>query len=155
MRDQLIVALPRLSRWEQNEQFSRANIRISWPYELTGPIHSSRVTANHVEYSAAMDSPTHGVLVAVTELGVDRRQISRPEQLTEQLSKREQDICAAISMASQILQTAAAESTPATSWQVSELEAKFGLTLAAEAGVILGKASTQATFEVTIKATRT
>ena len=35
----------------------------------------------------------------------------------------------------------------AETWQVKEVSASFGITLAAEAGVLLSKASAEATFE--------
>ncbi|MFD0592683.1 CU044_2847 family protein [Catellatospora coxensis] len=36
----------------------------------------------------------------------------------------------------------------------NQLEARFGLTLTAEAGVIVGKASTEACFEITLTVQR-
>lgn len=40
-------------------------------------------------------------------------------------------------------------------WSVRSAEVTFGLTLAAEAGVILSKASAEASFEVTLTVERT
>jgi hypothetical protein len=39
-------------------------------------------------------------------------------------------------------------------WHVTEVEASFGITLATEAGVILSKASAEATFDVTMTFSR-
>ncbi|WBB91417.1 CU044_2847 family protein [Verrucosispora sp. WMMC514] len=39
-------------------------------------------------------------------------------------------------------------------WQVSELSATFGVTLTADAGVVLSRAGAEATFEVTVTFTR-
>lgn len=97
------------------------------------------------------------VRVDVVEIDSDGfRQISAQERLTEQLERREADVQAAIQMASRILResVAADPGAPANEWRVSELEAKFGITLTAEAGVIVSKASAQATFEVVVKMER-
>ncbi len=52
------------------------------------------------------------------------------------------------------MQSSVAERRDESNWHVSQLEATFGLTLTTEAGVILGKAGAEASFEVTITVER-
>ncbi|WP_250002139.1 CU044_2847 family protein [Actinoplanes sp. M2I2] len=82
----------------------------------------------------------------------DSRQISSRRNLTERLSDRRADIAAAVAEAVAALQesNAAAAAGTAEGWRVSSLEATFGIALVAEAGVILTKASTEASLEVTV-----
>jgi hypothetical protein len=49
-----------------------------------------------------------------------------------------------------IVQDSAAKLDERHGWRVSSLEAKFGLTLSAEAGVVVSRASAEASFEVTV-----
>lgn len=99
------------------------------------------------------------VLVHVTEVdaGVSR-QISAQERLTDKLKQREADLSAAIGMATRIMRDSISEApqsaVPVDGWQVSELQATFGLTLTAEAGVLVSRAGAEATFEITIKVVR-
>jgi hypothetical protein len=102
-----------------------------------------------------MQLPADKVLVEVVELDDHgNRQIGPTERITDQLINREAEVKAAIVMAARIVTTSAAGEIADAGWHVSELEAKFGITLSAEAGVIVGKASAEATFEVTLKVTK-
>lgn len=94
--------------------------------------------------------PAGAVRVEVAELdSAGNRQISPRRRASELLQERKEDIQAAVSEASSILQESAAE-VAVRDWQVSSIEATFGVTLAAEAGVLLSRASAEASFEVTI-----
>lgn len=91
--------------------------------------------------------------VRVETVTLDRtgsRQIRSKDRSTESLAGRREEIQAAIEQASSILQDAAAASPEAEGWRVTTLEATFGLTIAAEAGIVVSKASAEASFEVTI-----
>ena len=89
------------------------------------------------------------VLVQVAELRPGR-EIGRGANLAEQLSDRLEDIRSAISAGAQAVAQSLEGLPSAPSWQLSEVSASFGITLTAEVGVILSKASAEATFEVTV-----
>jgi Trypsin-co-occurring domain 1 len=78
------------------------------------------------------------------------RQIGPRTRTTSLLKDRRDDIESAISEASSIIQDSVDRIEDKDGWRVKTIEAKFGLTLAAEAGVILSKASAEASFEVTV-----
>ena len=91
-----------------------------------------------------------GVRVETVELdAAGTRQISSRHRTTAALQER-RDIEAAVSEACQIVQESVARVDAQHGWRVSTLEARFGLTLAAEAGVIVSRASAEASFEVTV-----
>lgn len=70
------------------------------------------------------------------------------------LAARRSDLVEAVAEACSIMQSSVAERRDESNWHVSQLEATFGLTLTTEAGVILGKAGAEASFEVTITVER-
>lgn len=78
------------------------------------------------------------------------RQISPKRHTTALLLDRRDDIEAAVREACGIVQDSVATVEAKGGWGVKSLEAKFGLTLAAEAGVIVSRASAEASFEVTV-----
>lgn len=91
------------------------------------------------------------VLVETVRLdGSGNRQIGPKSRSTALLKDRHDDIEAAVAEASAVLRDSAAKLEDAEGWRVKSVEAKFGVTLAAEAGVILSKVSAEASFEVTI-----
>lgn len=96
-----------------------------------------------------MVEPLVRVEVVALEHG-SGRQIARHERVTELLRERAADIEAAIAEAARIAGAGLTRSNQDEAWRVSSLEASFGLTLTAEAGVIVGKASTEACFEITL-----
>jgi hypothetical protein len=102
-----------------------------------------------------MVEPVVRVEVVPLERGGER-QISRRERVTELLRERATDIEAAIAEAARIAGTALTRSDGdgAGGWRVSSLEATFGVTLTTEAGVIVGKASAEASFEITLTVQR-
>ena len=78
------------------------------------------------------------------------RQIVSRTRATALLQDRRSDIEAAVSEATKIIQDSAANIENKAAWQVKSIEAKFGLTLGAEAGVILSRMSAEASIEVTV-----
>lgn len=97
-----------------------------------------------------------GVRVETVELdAAGTRQISSRQRTTALLHERRDDIEAAVGEACGIVQDSVAKVDTRHGWHVSSLEAKFGLTLSAEAGVIVSRASAEASFEVTVTIERT
>lgn len=92
-----------------------------------------------------------GVRVETVKLdAAGARQIGPRQRATELLSERRSDIESAVDETCGIVQNSAARLDERHGWRVSTLEAKFGLTLSAEAGVIVSKASAEASFEITV-----
>jgi Trypsin-co-occurring domain 1 len=92
-----------------------------------------------------------GVRVEIVELdAAGARQIGPRQRATELLSERRGDIESAVGEACGIVQDSAAKLDERHGWRVSTLEAKFALTLSAEAGVIVSRASAEASFEITV-----
>jgi hypothetical protein len=94
------------------------------------------------------------VLIETIEPDLSGRQIGSRTRSSALLSDRRDDIEAAVSEASTIIQDSVARVSDKKGWRVKTVEAKFGLVLAAEAGVILSKASAEASFEITITVER-
>lgn len=82
------------------------------------------------------------------------RQIGTRSRSTASLNERSDEIEEAILQASSMIQKAAAKAADSGDWRVTTLEATFGLTLALEAGVVVSKASAEASFEVTVTVER-
>ncbi|CAM5731764.1 CU044_2847 family protein [Streptomyces microflavus] len=89
------------------------------------------------------------VLVQVASLD-GNRQISSGAALPEALASRLDDIRAAMRVGGQSVLAGADALPPDEKWRLSELSATFGITLTAEAGVIVSKATAGCTFEVTL-----
>ncbi|MFF9090551.1 CU044_2847 family protein [Streptomyces sp. NPDC014991] len=83
------------------------------------------------------------------------RQIASRTRTTSSLGERASEIEEAIVQASSIAQQSLAQVSQRDGWRITSLDVTFGLTLAAEAGVILSKASAEASFEVTLTVERT
>lgn len=77
------------------------------------------------------------------------RQIASRTRATSTLGERAAEIEEAIVQASAIAQQSLEQIPQRNGWQVRSLDVTFGLTLAAEAGVILSKAPAEASIEVT------
>jgi hypothetical protein len=90
------------------------------------------------------------VMVQVVEVH-GGREIARATQVAELLGDRIDDIRDAIVAGAQTVAGTLRELGSAPGWNLDEVTASFGLTLAAEAGVILSKASASAAFDVTVK----
>jgi hypothetical protein len=82
------------------------------------------------------------------------REITWRADVSEMLTTRLDDIRNAIRAGAVSVSAGPTDLPAPDDWRVSEVTASFGITLAAEAGVILSKASTEATFDVTITFTR-
>jgi hypothetical protein len=87
--------------------------------------------------------------------GHGSRQIGARERVTELLADRRSDIQNAIAQAADAIHTSAAALRKHDGWQVETLQAKFAVKLAAQAGVVLSTASTEASFEITVTVVRT
>ncbi|MFF1320648.1 CU044_2847 family protein [Streptomyces chartreusis] len=82
------------------------------------------------------------------------RQIGSRTRSSAALADRAGELEEAIVQASGIAQEALAHVPRRDGWQVSSMAVTFGLTLAAEAEVILSKTSAEASFEVTLTVER-
>ena len=78
------------------------------------------------------------------------REISWGSGQVQNLADRLQDIKAAIASGASAVADSLEALPRAPGWRVKEVSGSFGLSLAAEAGVILTKASAETTFEVTV-----
>ncbi|MGW0732239.1 CU044_2847 family protein [Streptomyces sp. NPDC002851] len=95
------------------------------------------------------------VRVETVELdGRGARQIGSRARLSAPLGDRSAEVQEAIVQASAIAQDSLAQVEERGGWSVRSMEVVFGLTLSAEAGVILSKASAEASFEVTLTVER-
>lgn len=83
------------------------------------------------------------------------RQIGSRARSSDPLSERAPEVQEAILQASAIAQQSLARVPQRDGWSISSAEVVFGLTLGAEAGVILSKASAEASFEITLTVERT
>jgi Trypsin-co-occurring domain 1 len=83
------------------------------------------------------------------------RQIGSRTRASEPLGERAAEVQEAIVQASAIAQESLARVPQRDGWSISSAEVVFGLTLGVEAGVILSKASAEASFEVTLTVERT
>lgn len=94
------------------------------------------------------------VSIETFELTDGGRQISSRRKLSERLAERQADVANAIAEAARLVQASADAVPEQKGWRVDALEAKFGVKLAAGAGVVLSSVSSEASFEVVIKVTR-
>ncbi|RPF39301.1 CU044_2847 family protein [Streptomyces sp. TLI_185] len=83
------------------------------------------------------------------------RQISSRTRTASPLGERSGEVREAIQQATALAQDALDQVPERRGWAVTGMEVSFGLTLAAEAGVILTKASAEASLEVTLTVERT
>ncbi|MGC4807444.1 CU044_2847 family protein [Micromonospora sp. DT233] len=89
------------------------------------------------------------VLIQVVEVA-GGREIGWGGNAVEQLRTRVADIQAAVIAGARAV-SADLDSLPTQqNWQASEVSATFGITLSAEAGVVLSRASAESSFEVTV-----
>jgi hypothetical protein len=94
-----------------------------------------------------------GANVRVETVEIDSsgtRQIKQRSRTTALLRDRADDIESAVQEASAIVQASVAKVQDKNGWRMKNIEVKFGLVLAAEAGVVLSRASAEASFEVTL-----
>lgn len=102
------------------------------------------------------DSPTIAVRVETTELdAAGKRQIGTRGKTTALLADRRADIQQAITEAIKVVRAPLAADNDDNAWRVAGVSATFGITLSAEAGVIITRAAAEASFEVTLTLERT
>jgi hypothetical protein len=90
------------------------------------------------------------VRVEVVQVGPGgRRQIATDERLSELLRDRAGDFRAAIREVAELTNGVLDQDERAAT-RITRLEAKFGLTLTAETGVLIAKAGAGASFEMTM-----
>ena len=82
------------------------------------------------------------------------REITFGRNLAEALGDRLDDIRGAIEAGSETVAKSIEALPSPQGWRLGEVSASFGITLTAEAGVILSKASAGATLEVSVTFTR-
>ena len=82
------------------------------------------------------------------------REITFGRSLVEELRDRQSDIRGAIEAGSEAVAKSLKSLASPEGWRLGEVSASFGITLTAEAGVIVSKASAGATFEVSVTFTR-
>lgn len=90
------------------------------------------------------------VRIETVRVDSSTRQIGPASRTTALLQDRRSDIESAIVETTSIVQDSVANIESHQDWKVRRLEAKFGLTLAAEAGVLISRASAEASLEVRI-----
>jgi hypothetical protein len=101
------------------------------------------------------ESPEFVVHVQTVELdGTGGRQIAPRHKTTALLSERREEIEEGIRAAVDVVTASLSKPRPDDGWRVASVEATFGITLAAEAGVVLTRASAEASFEVTLTVER-
>jgi hypothetical protein len=89
------------------------------------------------------------VLVQVVELD-QKRQIGWGTNVAERLGDRADDVRRAITSGGEVVANSVAELQAVQGWRLAQASATFAVTLTAEAGAIVSKASAEATFEVTV-----
>ena len=89
------------------------------------------------------------VLVQVVDVE-QGREIGWGANLAERIGDRSEDIQHAITTGAKVVADSLGRLQDAQGWRLGQVEASFGVTLTAEAGVLLSKASAEATFEVTV-----
>lgn len=92
-------------------------------------------------------------VVRIETVEFDRRggrQISATSRTSSLLEERRAEIEAGIASAADIVRSSMVSAEEKHGWRVSSVEATFGITLSAETGVIITKASAEASLEVTM-----
>jgi hypothetical protein len=95
------------------------------------------------------DAYSDKVLVQVVSVK-PTREIGWGAGVAQRLEDRIEDIRRAIAAEAKAVADSLGGLPAAQGWHLGEVSASFGVTLTAEAGVILSKASAEATFEVTV-----
>jgi hypothetical protein len=95
------------------------------------------------------ESSSSEVYVQVVELDPGRA-IGWGSSVSQQLRERVADIETGIVAASETVARSLGSLASVEGWELDEVSASFGVTLAAEAGVIVSKASAGATFDVSL-----
>jgi hypothetical protein len=96
-----------------------------------------------------MSSSDPDVFVQVVPLERDT-EIGWNTAVAEGLSDRLDDVRAAVDTGTSAVAATLSDLPTAPAWMVDEVTASFGITLVAEAGALVMKANTGATFDVTV-----
>lgn len=95
------------------------------------------------------------VWVQVIDVAVARdREMIFGQSLAEGLCDRQDDIRGAIEAGSQAVAKSLESLASPEGWKLGEVSASFGITLTAEAGVIVSTAAAGSTFQISVKFTR-
>jgi hypothetical protein len=89
------------------------------------------------------------VYVEVIDVG-DRREISWRRRSLAKFGQRAEEVRVAVEAAAMTVAEGLQRVPDTPGWAVAELSAKFGVTLMAEAGVVLSRASAEAAIELTV-----
>ncbi len=95
------------------------------------------------------DMESGQVLVQVVELE-QGREIGWGTNVAERLGDRAGDVRRAITRGGEVVANSVADLQAIQGWRLDQVSASFAVTLTAEAGAIVSKASAEATFEVTV-----
>jgi hypothetical protein len=82
------------------------------------------------------------------------REITFGKSMAEGLADRQADIRDGIEAGSRVVANSLMSVSSPEGWRLGEVSASFGITLTAEAGVIVSKATAGATFEVSVTFTK-
>jgi hypothetical protein len=93
---------------------------------------------------------SHPVFVETVSID-EGRQIGWSDGLADRLRERLDDIRAAVRDGSEAIAGGLDQLSGSANWEIDEVTATFGVSLAAEAGAIISKASGEATIEVALK----
>jgi len=94
------------------------------------------------------------VLVEVTDIKSDIRQIGPREKHFINIQERQQQIQEAIAAGINISGEALSKASNSHGWRVSEFAIRFAISLTAEASVIVARVGGEASFEVNVTLTR-
>lgn len=89
------------------------------------------------------------VLVQVVE-AEQGRQISWGSNAADKLGDRMDDVRKAIAQGTKAVANGLSDLSVGDGWEIGEVSATFGITLTAEAGVLISRAGAEATFEVSV-----
>lgn len=99
------------------------------------------------ESTNAAVTPSTEPQVLVEVIATSDRQIRNKPKINEALADRQGEILAALAQTQALLQSVQTSQVNGGP-RVSEIQASFGISLKAEAGVFVGKASAEATFDI-------
>jgi hypothetical protein len=127
------------------------NRNVKWPRPTPGMYYSGTTRMRRCRGPERDLMAEPNIRVETVELDASgSRQIRARGRTTALLRDRADDIQAAVQEASAIVQESVSKVQDKDGWRMKSVEAKFGLVLTAEAGVVLSRASAEASFEVTL-----
>lgn len=96
-----------------------------------------------------VDDEPHGEIL-IQVVSEDGREIAFGRNKAERLDDRADDIRAGMESAARMVTDSITALPQPEHWSLGEVTASFGITLTAEAGVLISKVAAGATFEVTL-----